>query len=150
VTRQRESRGPISVQRVALVALIQIRRSGKLGGVPVAVTIRAKLKLDLIERVFPFWHMTLPALHACVAALQRIGGGRMFLDAELRRFESFEAVTGGAVAAVGAFGELPAVRIGVMAIGALCKGDRLFKVGACMALHAIHLGVFSDQRILRL
>lgn len=149
VTSQRERGWPISVERVALVALVQVGSRSKLGGVTIAVTIRTKLELDLVERVFCLRSVTLPALQACVPALQGIGGYRMFFNAEPCRFESFDGVTGRAIAAVSPLRELPTVWIGPMAIRALFKCHRLLEITTRVAFHALHLCVFPEQGIFR-
>lgn len=148
VPGQRKSRWPVSVQRVALLALIQVGCGGKLASMPVAVTVRAELELDLVESVFSLRSMTLHALQARVSGLQRVGGGRMFLDPELRRFPSVHGVTGRALASVGPLRELSSVRIGLVAIHALIEGDRLLEVALRMTLHAFHLRMLAQQRVL--
>lgn len=149
VPSQRERGWPISVERVALVALVQIWRCGKLAGMTIAVAVRTELELDLVERVFSLRSVTLPALQACVPALQGIGGCRMFFNAVLCRFESFDGVTGRAIAAVSPLRELPTVWIGPMAIRALFKCHRLLEITSRVAFHAFHLRMLPEQRIFR-
>lgn len=146
---QRESGWTISFKRMALVALVQIGRGGKLAGMTIAVTIRTKLELDLVERLFSLWGVALPALQTRVPSLQRICGCRMFFDAKLCRFESFDGVTGRAVAAVSPLRELPAVWVGPMAIRTLFKRHRLLEIITRVALNALHLRVLPKQWIFR-
>jgi hypothetical protein len=132
---------------VALVALIEPRRSGELSGVTVRVTVGAELELDFVERVLAFCDMTLGALQARVSALQRIGAGRVLLDAELRGLETVNGVASGALAGVRAFGELSVMRVWFVAINALVECDRLLEVCLRVAFDALHLLVFSEQGV---
>src|ERR1700722_20118482 len=97
---QGEGGRPVSVKRVALLALVQVGRGSKLAGVTIAVTVGTELELDLVESVFSFRSVTLRALQTRVSALQRIGGCRVFLDPKLRGFESFDGMTRRALPAV--------------------------------------------------
>ena len=133
---------------MALIALIQIGRPGKLLCMPVVVAVGTKLKLDLVECVLSLRRVTLTAFQAHVPALQRICSCRMFLDAKLGRLESVNRVTRGALAAIGSFRKLPTVRVWLMAIRALIEGDSLLEVTASVALNALHLRMLSEQRIL--
>ena len=144
---QRESGWTISFKRMALIALVQIGRRGKLAGMTIAVTVRTELELDLVERGFSLWSVTLPALQTRVPALQGIRGCRMFFDAKLCRFESFDGVTGRAVAAVSPLRELPTVWVGPMAIRTLFKRHRLLEITTRVALNALHLRVLTKQWI---
>lgn len=51
----------------------------------------------------------------------------------------------GALAAIRTLGKLSLVGIGLVAIGALREGNRLFEIPAAVALDAAHHGVFSHQ-----
>ena len=66
----------------------------------------------------------------------------MVLHGELRGFPSLHGVTGGALDAVRALGELPVVRVGFVAIYALLGSQRLLEVSASVALDA------SNRRVL--
>lgn len=71
----------------------------------------------------------------------------MFLEAERRRFEAVQIVTGRALPCVITFGELTAVRIGRVAVGALGECQRFLEVALSMTEHAIHGLVLADQWI---
>ena len=94
--------------------------------------------------------MTLGALQAGMSALQRICAGRVLFYRESRRPPSLYGVTRGTLASIGPFGELPAVRVGLVAVRALAEYQRFFEVSAGVALPAIQAGVLAFQRILRL
>ncbi len=101
------------VQGVALLALVQVRCSRKLACMSVAVTVCAKLKFDVVERVLPFRNMTLRALQARMAALQRIGGGSVLFHSKLGGLESVHRMAGGTLPAIRSFRELPVMGIGL-------------------------------------
>jgi len=68
----------------------------------------------------------------------------MFLDAKFRGLESLDAMAGRALATVGSFGELPTVRVGLVAVGTLLKGKSLLEVALSVALHAFHLRMLAE------
>ncbi len=51
----------VAFRRVAALAGVEVRRSGELAGVAVAVAIGAMLKLELVQRVFALGNMALIA-----------------------------------------------------------------------------------------
>ncbi len=69
---QGEGGGLVAFQVVAATAGVEIRSSGELIRVPVAMAIGAALELDLEQRVFASGNVTLRAFQAGMAALQRI------------------------------------------------------------------------------
>lgn len=148
MTRQRKCRGMVSVQSMAFLTLIEVWRRRKLGCVPIRVTVRTELELDLVEGVLAPRNMTLRAFQASVPALQRIRARRMFFDPELGGLESVNGVARRAFAAIGALGELAVVRIRLVAIRALIEGNGLLEIALSVALHAFDLGMFSQQWIL--
>lgn len=148
VTHQGKCRGMISVESMAFLTLIEVRRCRKLGCVPIRVTVRTELELDLVEGVLAPRNMTLRAFQASVPALQRIGARRMFFDPEPGGLESVNGVARRAFAAIGALGELAVVRIRLVAIRALIEGNGLLEITLSVALHAFDLGMLSQQRIL--
>src|SRR5580693_571869 len=93
--------------------------------------------------------MTLRALQAGMAALQRICRRSVLLHCEQGRFPSLYVVAGGALAAIGAFGELPVVCVFV-AIHALLKRQESLEIPTGMALGTIDADVLAQQRKLRL
>lgn len=120
VLRQGKGRWPIAFEGVTAVASVEVRRSGKLSGVTIAVAIGAAVELDSVQRVLPFRDVALRALEPRVAALQRIRSGGMFLYGELRRLPSINCVARGALSTIGTLHELPVVRV-LMAIHAFGK-----------------------------
>lgn len=93
VAGQREGRGLVTFEVVALAASVEIRCRRKLPGMLIIVAVGAVLEFDFEESVFPLGNVTLRALQLGMSSLQRIGGGRMVLHRELRWFPSIDAVT---------------------------------------------------------
>ena len=149
VLRQGEGGRPISIQRVALLAAVQVGRRGELSLVLVFVAVPAARELDLVQRVSALGDVTLRALHGGVLGFERVSGRRVLFHAKFRRFESFHGVTRGAFPTISPLDEL-AFMLVLMAIHALLEGDRLLEIAAPMALQAIDTLVFPDQRVLGL
>jgi len=139
--RQTESGGFVSLEGVAAIAGVEIRRGGKLAGVTVQVAVRAVGELDLELGVFAFRDVALGALQTRMAALQRIGAGGVFLDCERRRLPAPERVAGGAFSAIDALGELPFVWVGHVTIHALRERQRLLEISVDVTLGAVDRGV---------
>ena len=133
---------------MAELAGVEVRSRRELSIVVILVAIGAALKLYLEERVFSLRDMTLGTLDAEVLPFQRIGRGGVELCRECRRLEAVHGMAGRALHTSGPFGELAAMRIGLVAIHALGEGDRLLEISACMASRTIHSRVFPLQRIL--
>lgn len=70
--RQRECRGMIALQVMALLAAVEIGRGGKLALMIVLMAVHAFGELDLVERVLALRNMTAGALHFRVLEFQRI------------------------------------------------------------------------------
>lgn len=85
-----------------------------------------------------------------MTALQWIGAQSMLFHGERGRFPAVHGVAGGTFSAVRTLGKLAIVGIGLVAIHALLKCERLPEVSIGMALGAIHAGVFALQGELRL
>lgn len=66
-------------QAVAALAGVEVRRSGKLPGVLIAVAVSAALELHPEQRVFSLGNMTLPALQGGMLTLQGIRGRRVLV-----------------------------------------------------------------------
>src|SRR5579863_2900931 len=64
--------GFVSLKIVTTVARVEIRSRRELCGMAVAVAIGTAFKFDLEQRVLPFRYVTLLALQAGMASLQRI------------------------------------------------------------------------------
>lgn len=147
MAHQREGGWFVCFEVVAAVASVEEGRCGKLPGVAVRVAIGAALKLDPEQRVLALGNVALRAFHPRVSALQRICTRSVFLHREGGRLPPVQVVTGGALPAIGPFSKLPVMRIGLVAIHALRKDQRLLEVTVGMALGAIQGEMFSLQRI---
>lgn len=148
VPGQGESGRPIAFQGMALLAPVEVRRSGELGIVFVGVTVGAVLEVDFKLRFATFGNVALVTLDLGVFGLQWVSGGCVLVEAELGWLEPIHGMTGGALSAVGSLGELPHVGI-LMAIHALVKREGLLEVASGMTLHALYPCVFALQRIFR-
>src|SRR5262249_21534383 len=118
VLGQRERRGRKGLDRVATFAIVVQRRSHKLSVVLVLVAVRAQRGLDLVLRLRSRPDVGPGALYLRMRALQGIVAAGVVLHREGGRLPSTHGVAGFALVAVLALGELPAVRIGLMAIRA--------------------------------
>lgn len=136
VCRQFECRWPEAIHRMATLAAIIVRRHCKFTFVEVLVAIETLSELDLVLRVLASRLVALYTFGGRVLSLEGISGGFMFHDAEARRPEAFYRVTALALATIGAFSELAAVRVRFVAVGALGKRDGLLEVAVRMALFA--------------
>ena len=148
VLGQRKRGRLVAIHRMTTLASIEIRRTGKLSRVPVAMAICAAIEFDFEYRVLAFRNMALRTFQPRVATLQRIRRGRMFLDRELRWLPALHRVTGRALSLVRTFGKLAFVCI-LVAVHALGEYQRLLKVAIGVALGAVHTGVLSLERKLR-
>jgi len=146
VSRQSERGRLIGLESVAAVAGVEIRSSRKLPRMPVGMAVSAARELDFEQRVLPLRNMTLRALQPRMPALQRIRAGSVLLHGEGRWFPALHVMTRGAFSAVGTFGELAVVRIGLVAVHALGESQRFLKVASGVALGAINRSMFAEQR----
>ena len=124
-------------------------RSGELPDMLITVAVGAVLKFHLVKRLLASRKVTLRTLQGGMLAFERIRGRRVFLQAELSRSETIDAVAGCTLAPAGTLGELSPVRIGLVTVRALLKCQRLLEISPGVALHAIHFGVFAEQRKFR-
>lgn len=147
VPGERERGRLVTVKIVAPFARIEVRRCRKLSRVPISVAIGAALKLDLKQRVLPFWDVALCALEPGMPSLQRIRAGSMLLHREGGGLPPIHRVTRSALPAARTFRELPFVRIGSVAVHTLLEYERLLEVPIRVAPRAIDAGMFSLQRI---
>ena len=104
-------------------------------------------ELDLKLRLLALRNMALFALELCMSAHQRILGRGVFLQGEGGRLPSIHGVAEGALSASGAFGELAAVGIWFVTVGAGGEFDGLLEVAPGMALGAIYTGMLAQQGI---
>src|SRR6185437_11788217 len=72
-----ESRGLVTVDRMAPFAGIEVRRSSKLAGVLVGMAVSAVLEFQLEKGIGPVRNMALVASHLCVCTRQGICGFRV-------------------------------------------------------------------------
>ena len=131
---------------MAALAGILIGCAGKLTGVFITVAVDAARKLHLEDCVRALRYVALLALHGCMLALQRIRSRSVLLQPECRWLESIHRVAGGAFAAFPSLGELTAMRIGLVTVGAFVEDQLLGEICSRMALHAIHLGMLPEER----
>lgn len=148
VLGQRKRGRLVAIHGVTTLASIEIRRGGKLSGVPVAMAICAAIEFDFECCVLPFWDMALRTFQPSVATLQRIRRRRMFLHREFRWLPALHRMTGRALSLVCAFGKLAFVCI-LVAVHALGEYQRLLEVAVRMALTAVDTRVLPFQRKLR-
>lgn len=145
VLRKREGRGFVTVDRVAAFARVEVRRSSKLAGVLVSMTVSAMLEFQLEDGVDSARDVALVASHFRVRSCQGIRGLRMICCREGRRFPSFHRMTGRALAAIRPGCELTLMRIGLVAVHAFLEGDRLLEVATSVALNATNRRVLAEQ-----
>ena len=119
--RKRESCGAISFQIVALLTAIEVGSSGKLPSVLILMAVHALGELHVIESGLALRQVTPGALDGGVLLEQRIGRGRVFLDAKCRRLESLYVMTGPAFSLIGPLHELPVVLI-LVAVETVLEG----------------------------
>lgn len=144
VLGQRVAGGLEGGARVALLAAVGPRCAGKLAFVLVFVAIHAEGKLHLEDRLLAGWDMAFGAFHHSVRKHQREFGLCMIGRREGGRTPTIHRVAALALAAVGALGKLPAVRIGRMTVGALRMTDRCLEVFTLVAGDAVDLQVLAQ------
>lgn len=139
-----------AANRVTCFALFIVGRRRELAIVSVGVTIQAFREGDFVARCSPCRNVAFGARHGCVPSFERILGSRVRLHVEERRLPSFHGMARGTLAVVPAGDELSVVRIGCVAGRALVESDRLFEISGRVALNAINLRMFAEQRKLSL
>jgi len=149
VLRQRESRGMVTLEIVALFAAIQVGGAGELALVLVFVTVHALAELNLEERVFPLRNVAAFALHLRVLALKRVSALSVLFDSEGRGLKAVHGVTAGAFDSPNSFDELAIVHV-LVAIDALLKRQGFLEVSLQVALRTSDRLVFAQQGIFRL
>jgi hypothetical protein len=146
VAQKREGRRFVAFKIVAAVTSIEVRRSGKLPGVTIAMTVRAPFKFDLEKRSLAPRDVALSAFQPGVPALQRVSSRYVFFYGKCRWLPPVHVMAGRAFALIRPLGELPIMRIGLVTIHALLKSQRLLKVAFDVALSAIYADVLSFER----
>jgi len=134
---QRERGRLKAFHRMAVFALVQIRRCGELPVMAIRMAISTFLELDLVNRFLALIDVAFGALYREVLALQRIVAGVVIFGFECRRLESVDRVAGRALNAQRPLGKLPVVRI-LVAIRTLGEGNLFLKVPALVARRTIH------------
>lgn len=129
--------------RMAVLALIFVRRTGELIVVGIFVAIGAERELDLIDGVFAGWEVTFVTFHLDVRAFKRIFRIVVLFHAERRRFPAVHIVAFLASALFRALIELPFVWVRSVAILASLEGDLLFEIILDVTRGAGHGGVLA-------
>ena len=148
---KREGRRTVTLERVALIALVLVRLRRELAVVLVFVAIGAALEIhDLEDRLFAFRRVTLLALQLGVSVDQRVVRLGVRLDVEQRRLPSLHVVTAGTLDAVRlTFRKLTVVLV-LVAVSTFCKREFLLEVAIRVAASAVHGGMLAQQGILGL
>ena len=151
---QRETRGLMHGDRksraakinngVAGFAAIQERSLCKLPVVGVLMAILALPKLNFEKRVCPSRLMALGAFHVGMFAEQGIRRDGMLLDPEQAGLPRVHGVAFGAFPFACAKQKLAFVRVGLVAIIAKAKGNRLVKIPSHVATVAAHFDVRAE------
>ena len=142
-----EGRRLESLNGVAAFAAIQVWGRRELPGMLVLVAVVTTLKFNLEERVFSFGDMTLGAFDGAVFAFESIGRRGVIFHGKGRRLESIDGVAGRAFARSRSLGKLAVMRIGLVAIDALCERNRLFEIASGVTQRTIHGSVLAEQWI---
>ena len=148
--RDREGRGMESADRVARLAPVAVRLRRKLPLVNVLVAVETFRKRELVPRGGSCGNVALIARHLGVLTFKRIRRESVFLHAEQRGLPAVYGVAGGAFALVLSLRELPAMRIGRMAIRTIGERHRLLEIASRVALQAIDRRVLAEEGEFRL
>lgn len=135
-----------TLNRVAIVAVVQMRRTGKLRLVRIFVAVQAGGELQPKGGGFASRHMALGADHAGVFALQRKRRCRVVAYREPHRLETFHGVAGAAFTFVRALRELLRMRVRLVAIRTFAECQGPLEVAAGVAFQAVQLGMFALER----
>lgn len=130
---------------MALLTAVAPGITRELARVLVLVAIHAERKADLVAGRFTGWGVAIGALYLGVRGYERkarlgvlgdrIGGGN----------PAVHRVATLASPPVGAFQKLASVRVGLVAIGAICEGDGRFEIRILVAAQAGDLLVLAQQ-----
>ncbi len=132
---------------MAILAFVQVRGRGELAVMSILVTVRAKREFYFVNRVLSDRQMAFGAFDRDVLAFQGIAGRIVFLHAEQRRLPSIQGMALCALALFRTSFELAFVRIGLVAIHAICEGKRLLEITIDVTGRAANRFVFAKQRI---
>lgn len=142
---QRVARGLKSGPVVALLAVVSPRSACKLAAMLIAMTVGAQRKTELEPRLVASRNMAGGARHFLVRKDERESGLRMIGDAESGWAPALFVVAAFAAVFVGALGKLAAVRVGLVAVGAMRGSDGRFEIATLMTLQTRNLLVFAAQ-----
>ena len=137
---------PVTFDRVAFFATIAERRGGKLAFVGVGMAIGAMSECNFVARRVPGGDVALGTGHGGVASGERISSCGVFFDGEERRMPALDRVAGGTFTFVRTRAKLATMRIWSMAVGTFGERHRLFEIRSGVALQAIHLRMFAEER----
>ena len=116
----------------------------------VGMAVGAQRKLQFVNCRLARRKVTLLALHLGVFALERVLAGGMVLNGKGGRLPSIHGMARRALSRPGPLGKLPAVRVWRVAIRALGKRQRLFKISAFVTPFTGNFKMHAQQRIFRL
>ena len=136
VPRQSEPGWLKSLHGMAVFAPVVVRQAGKLALVDIGVTVFACCLLDLEEGIGALGNVALRAKHRHMAPFQRVLCFGVLFDAEERGFEPLHVMASGAFPTIGPPCELPAMRVGFVAVGAFLKRQWLLEIAAVVTFHA--------------
>jgi hypothetical protein len=80
-----------------------------------------------------------------MGTLERVSRLRVICDSESRWFPAVNRMATGTLAAIRKLGELPFVRVRLVAISALGEDDRFLEISTAVALNTAHSGMFPEQ-----
>ncbi len=147
VLGQREGGWPITSQRVALLAAVEVGSGCELSLVLIGVAVQAALELELVQSVSALGNMALLATNLDMFPLQRIGGRLVLLERKKAGLEAIYGMTGSTLTGIGALDELSAMWIRLVAVHAFGEDQRLLEIAVSVALQAVHRLVFALQRV---
>jgi len=130
---------------VTLFAAVAPRSCRELALVFVLVAIQALRKLDLVSSIFACRNVARFALHCCMRKSEREFSLSMIRGRESGGLPALHRVAAFASAFVGALKELPAMRIGLMAIGTIVVRDWRLEIARLVTGFAGYLDMLAKQ-----
>ncbi len=127
---------PVEVGLTTELAVMYILVAGGTGGI-----------LKLVDDHLRFFNMTLRTLHIRMACLQREVRFVVFRDAEDRRLEALDLMTGRAILAFPLSCKLASVRVLLVTIRTEREGHRFFEIAAAVTRFAGYIDMFSFERV---
>ena len=111
----------------------------------ILVAIGTERELNFEQRCVTGWKMTLRAVYGCMLVAQGEACPGMIGGEKLRGLPSINGVAAFASAFVGTGKKLSGVRIGLVAVCAVCVRNRRFEITGGVTRQARHVGVFAEQ-----